>query len=43
MCGRDGTLRTLTPISVCASWDVLRNACFYRLCLLLEMPGSFIN
>lgn len=39
MCGRDGKLHTLTPIYVCASWDVLRNACFYQLRLLLEMPG----
>lgn len=38
-CGRDGKLHTLTPTYVCASWYVLRNAGFYRLRLLLEMPG----
>lgn len=29
----------LTPINVCASWDVLRNAHFYQLYLVLEMLG----
>lgn len=39
MCKWDGKLQMLTPINVCPSWDVLRNAHFYQLYLVLEMPG----